>query len=147
MSKFVKRVHQVAWHRNGVGGEGFHAVVFDHEPYDDCPTCGGSWGWTNNVTKQEMCENQHTAPAPKKNTRRMLGIVYDKPGYVSVLDIDKLTDPTVGVAFGDTSGGNSWRGDRFERELREAIDEHASDGSVRLGPFAIPTKRRKKKTS
>lgn len=61
-----------------------------------------------------------------------------------MFEISKLADPAVGVAFGDGADGNSWRGDRFEAELRDAIRDEASDGSVRMGPFAIPVKRRKR---
>ncbi len=140
--RFVSRVHQVAWHRNGIGGRGFHAVVFDHKMFDNCPTCGASWGWTSG-TGQTMCENRHTSPPPAQIERRMLGVIYDEPGYVAVFDLGKLVDPSVGVAFGDTADGNSWRGDNFEPELRAAIKKHKSDGSTRVGDFAIPTARRK----
>lgn len=138
--KMVNRVVQVSYHRNGVGGAGFHAVVFEHT-VESCRICGGGWGWTSNDITFS-CENQHAGP-PKSETCRMLGIVFDERAHVAVLDIAKLADPEVGVAFGDSSEGNSWRGDRFEDELREAIQENHSDGSVRVGPFAIPTKRRR----
>jgi len=137
--KLVTAVHQVAYHRNGIGGAGFHAVLFD-TPYEVCSNCKGhdSAGWTNAATG---------APAPcphckgttfETSSIRMLAMVFDEPGHVAVVDVAKLSDPAVGVAF----GVNSWRGDQFEPELRAAIVATESDGSVRVGPFAIPTKRR-----
>lgn len=95
-------VRQVAWHRNGVGGTGFHAVLFDN---------------------------------PGKGL--MVAIVFDEPGCCAVLKVEPLST-AVGVAFGE----NSWRGDVFESALREAIKVMPSDGSLRLGPFAMPTVRK-----
>jgi len=137
--KFVTRVIQVAFHRNGIGGYGFHAVLFD-TTNEECPTCGKPWGWTDGLGVTS-CENRHAGP-PVKKAARMLGVVFDEPGHVSVFDVDKLVDPAIGVAFGDGTDGNSWRGDRFESELRAAIKRTPSDGSVRLGPFGLPTKRK-----
>lgn len=80
--EMVKKVHQVARHRNGIGGEPFYAVLFDGPSGD-----------------------------------RLLGIVHDEPSYCSVIQAAPLSDSEVGVEF----GGNSWRGDKFEPELRAAI--------------------------
>src|SRR6185312_16897876 len=44
-----------------------------------------------------------------------LGIVFDEPNHVAVLDIAKLAE--FDIAF----GSNSWRGDRLEPALRRAI--------------------------
>lgn len=50
----------------------------------------------------------------------MVGIIYpDDLGYCSVLDIDELKSDNIEFA-----GGNSWRGDNFEGELREAIEAY-----------------------
>ena len=47
-----------------------------------------------------------------------VAIVFEQPGYCAVLDVTKL-------AAGDIAfGSNSWRGDRFEPALRDAIDKH-----------------------
>jgi hypothetical protein len=35
MKKFVNQVQEVSWHRNGVGGIGFHAVRFTSD-IDPC---------------------------------------------------------------------------------------------------------------
>lgn len=48
---------------------------------------------------------------------RKLGIVFDAPYHVAVLDVDKLADGNI------TFGVNSWRGDVFELELRAAITD------------------------
>lgn len=81
--KNVKRIIQVAYHRNGVSGEGFHAVRFEADE-----------------VKGEM-----------------VAIVFKEPYHCAVLNVEMLSDPECGVKF----GANSWRGDRYERELREAI--------------------------
>ncbi len=46
---------------------------------------------------------------------RMVGIVFEEEYHVAVLDIAKLSKGD--IAF----GSNSWRGDRYEPHLREAI--------------------------
>lgn len=130
----IKTVHQVAWHRNGIGGAGFHAVIFDRE-LKTCPTCGDEWGWEDG-RGVISCRRMHVGP-PISTGIRMLGVVFDEPNHVAIFEIGKLADPAIGVAFGE----NSWRGDRFERELRQAIADHDSDGSVRVGPFGIPVAR------
>ena len=45
-----------------------------------------------------------------------VGIVFDAPDHVAVLDINKLVE--CDVAF----GSNSWRGDAYEPHLRKAIN-------------------------
>jgi len=46
---------------------------------------------------------------------RKVAILFEQPHHCAVLDVDKL-------AAGDIAfGSNSWRGDRFEQSLREAI--------------------------
>lgn len=138
--KLVSTVHQVSFHRNGIGGRGFHAVLFD-TPYQVCSNCKGhdSAGWVDASGKSAPCPDCKGTEF-EASTRRMLAVVFDAPGHVAVFDVAKLSDPAIGVAFGE----NSWRGDRFQPELREAIASEDSDGSVRVGPFAIPTKRRSK---
>lgn len=52
---------------------------------------------------------------------RMVGIVFDEPYHVAVLNIDKLF-------LGDIAfGSNSWRGNRYEPLLRETIREFTHD--------------------
>lgn len=46
---------------------------------------------------------------------RMLGIVFEQASHVAVLQLDKLA--LGNIAF----GVNSWRGDRYEPALRNAI--------------------------
>jgi hypothetical protein len=49
---------------------------------------------------------------------RMLGIVFEEAYHVAVFNLDKLA---VGnIAF----GVNSWRGDRYEPQLRKAIEAY-----------------------
>jgi hypothetical protein len=49
---------------------------------------------------------------------RMLGIVFDEPYHGAVFNLDKLA--LGNIAF----GVNSWRGDRYEPQLRQLIQEH-----------------------
>lgn len=126
MKKNISKVEQVSWHRNGIGGAGFHAVLFRWEG-DGPPTEGNKkmeelFGKTNDTVKAGDL---------------MLGIVFDEPHHVAVLAVDPLSNKP-GVEF----GANSWRGDRFEQELRDAIKNNESAGSTRVGPFGIPTEKK-----
>lgn len=56
--------------------------------------------------------------------RLMLGIVFDEPTYVAVLDLQEAAAGN--IAF----GSNSWRGDRYESSLREAVKSPVEDGVV-----------------
>ncbi len=47
-----------------------------------------------------------------------LAIVFEQPGHCAILDVQKLVEGD--IAF----GSNSWRGDRFEPNLRRAINEY-----------------------
>ena len=47
----------------------------------------------------------------------MLGIVFDEPGDVAVLDMELLSQHDIKFM------SNSWRGDKFEPELRKAIEK------------------------
>jgi hypothetical protein len=76
------RVLNIDYHRNGVGGAPFHAIVF-----------------------RDFGEEASVK----------VGIVFDAPAHVAVLDIAKLVD--CDVEF----GSNSWRGDHYEAALRRAI--------------------------
>lgn len=105
----VGKVKQVAFHRNGISGAGFHVVLFELD--DD---------GMGQVKRGDL----------------MLGIVFDEPSHVAVLAVTPLLT-TDGAAF----GVNSWRGDRFRAGLERAIRDNPSDGSTRVGPFAIPTER------
>lgn len=52
-----------------------------------------------------------------KATRRMVGIVFEEPGSCAVLEIRQLAEGNIAFAM-----GNSWRGDHFETQLREAYE-------------------------
>lgn len=118
--KLVNKVLEVSWHRNGVGGRGFYAVYFlaDIEAVSDVEA--ETW----NLTEGEAIKDA-----------KWLAVLTDTPGECYVICTDLLA--TRGVRF----GANSWRGDRYEPELREAIkttNDHTS-GAIRVGPFCIPT--------
>jgi hypothetical protein len=91
MSKpLIVEVTQVAYHRNGISGVPFHAVLF--------------------VARVEGL-------TPGERRERFLASVFDEPGAVSLISLDRIA--TEGVTFGP----NSWRGDQFEPELRAAISQ------------------------
>ena len=75
------KIKEIAYHRNGVSGAGFHAVLFQD----------------------------------KENKADMVGIVFDEPGCVAILDTNLLAAGN--IKFGE----NSWRGDHYEKDLREAV--------------------------
>lgn len=58
---------------------------------------------------------------------RMVAIVFDEPTYCAVLDIDMLAMGNI------TFSSNSWRGDNFEPELRDAIEAWSKELDKRLG--------------
>lgn len=97
--KLVKQIVQIAYHRNGVGGLGFHAVLFDHDDKD------------------------------VGRTLRMFAAVFKEPGAIAVVEVSSLASigPEPGhrgVMFGIYPEGNSWRGDAFEPELRAEIAQY-----------------------
>src|ERR1043165_751321 len=143
--KRIKDVIQVAYHRNGVGGAGFHAVVFTTSG-KRCSVCGdGELFCTFGGDGSDAhCMSHRDAPLVDDETK-MLGVVFDSPCHCAVFDISKLGAPAVGVAFGSGPDGNSWRGDVFEDELRAAIRAADSDGSEKVGPFAVPAGRKRKR--
>lgn len=53
-----------------------------------------------------------------ENDGTFVGILFAEPLTVAVLNIDKLSNGD--IAF----GSNSWRGDRYEGDLREAVRKH-----------------------
>ena len=97
------KVTQASWHRNGISGVGFYAVLFEADP---------------NKTGEEQ---------------RFFAALFDEPGYCAVISLDLIDE--CGVAFGR---GNSWRGDHFESELREAIERGDGADGVRMGAFSLP---------
>lgn len=83
-TKMVARIHEIAFHRNGISGNGFYAVRFKAtEGYE------------------------------------MIATIFEEQGNISVLRADMLFGKEATVEFG---GGNSWRGDQYEGELRAALD-------------------------
>ena len=67
----------------------------------------------------------HVALFRDEAERLMLGIVFDEPTYVAVLDLQEVAAGN--IAF----GSNSWRGDRYEPCLRLAVMAHVEDRGVR----------------
>jgi hypothetical protein len=132
------KIVQVAYHRNGIAGEGFHAVIFETKQ-ERC-VCGAFASLVRtHATGKRGCMNQSDEGHPPfqivTDTLRMVATVFDGPGRVAVYQIDLLMDPAIGVRFGE----NSWRGDQYEDQLRQGIKTHKSDGSIKVGPFGVPT--------
>jgi len=64
---------------------------------------------------------------------KMHASLFDKAGYCAVHKIEELAKDNI-----DFARGNSWRGDRFESELRPLLNEFfESKGTNRIGPFSI----------
>lgn len=86
-------VKEIAYHRNGIGGEPFHVVLFTMRDTD----------------------SETTAPDSKPIIHNMMAVVFEQPYQVSVFDHDKLKQDIIGFGY------NSWRGEVYERQLRQAI--------------------------
>jgi hypothetical protein len=95
----LKRIIAIDYHRNGIDGAPFHAVLFDDS---------GDEG------------------------SRKLGIVFDEPFHVAVFDVAKLAAGNI------TFGENSWRGDRFEPALRQAISRWFDANAKEIPIVAVP---------
>ena len=108
-AKLVKSVQEVAYHRNGISGKGFYAVRFTSDIEEDDGTLGG------------RIPPVHPTVAAHESAN-WLAIVTDDPGECYVICLDLI--PTCGVKF---AGGNSWRGDHYEAELRNDIRELRSE--------------------
>uniref|UniRef100_A0A6M3XZS3 Uncharacterized protein n=1 Tax=viral metagenome TaxID=1070528 RepID=A0A6M3XZS3_9ZZZZ len=70
------KTREVAYHRNGIGGDGFHVVRFTTT--DDADTRG----------------------------RDMLAVLFDGPGEVAVLDIGLLADGVIAFAQNSWRGAD-----------------------------------------
>ena len=56
-------------------------------------------------------------PEGEGETLRMVAIVFDAPMHTAVLSVNGLANGNIAFAQ-----GNSWRGDHFDSELRQAIN-------------------------
>jgi hypothetical protein len=59
---------------------------------------------------------------------RKIGILFEQPRHCAVLDVAKLAQGD--IAF----GSNSWRGDEYERHLRNAIDSESHKAPAEVLP-------------
>lgn len=103
--KVTINVKQIEFHRNGIAGEGFYAILFT----SDSDGMGGVEG-----------------------DSLFVATLFDEPGYCAVLRVPDLSEADKGVTFGI----NSWRGDVFEDELRQAVKNQKTTN--RIGPFSVP---------
>jgi hypothetical protein len=113
--QLIKAIDEISYHRNGISGLGFYAVRF-----------------TSDIEADDGAFNIYEQPDTAQPNAKFLACVFDEPGCVAVICTDRLESH--GISF---AKGNSWRGDRFEPELREAIK--ASNNTGRMGPFSVPT--------
>lgn len=91
-------VTDISYHRNGISGLGFHAVLF------------------------------------KDGRLNMMAAVFDEPGSVAVFDTDLVGAGVIAFGF------NSWRGDSFEAQLREAIQRHQDSWDNATASWTWPVK-------
>ena len=98
----VKTIHDVAYHRNGVGGEPFYVVTFTDD--ENGAMIGTVFGYV-----------------PKIDRPYNLG--YEEPfnPQVAVLSLGILAEGN--IKFGQ----NSWRGDQYAEALYQAIDAYSED--------------------
>jgi hypothetical protein len=87
------KIQEIAYHRNGVCGEGFHVIRFQ-------------WKDDDSGTMRNMVAIYFGADENEFNPR------------CAVLDADETAAGNIGFA-----NGNSWRGDHFSDDLRKAIAE------------------------
>lgn len=100
----IRKVHQCEYHRNGVGGEGFYAIVFDST--DD-------HGRTRRMLGIQFVDDLDATE-------------YINP-HTAIFDIGLLAE--CGVTFGQ----NSWRGDHYYPLLRDVITEQRAAQDRALG--------------
>ena len=91
------QVHDVAYHRNGVCGEGFYAITFSD------PDVGAMVAIVFSYVP--TCDRESEQ---------------DRACRVAVLSLGKLAEGN--IRFGE----NSWRGDRYADDLYRAIDKYAA---------------------
>lgn len=106
IGRYVARIHSIDFHRNGVGGIGFHVVLFDRRAGDGIPA-----GRMIAIIEQDVYEEPRARGS-------------DIACYV--LDVGKLAEGD--IAF--TS--NSWRGDVFYDELWPEVVKHNEEERKRL---------------
>lgn len=99
----ITEIEEIAYHRNGVGGVGFHVVNFRWREEGDPPT----------TTHKMMGVVFELDPADKKLADE--GSFYNPPTAVFNRDLLAMNDITF--------GSNSFRGDTFDVALREAIEK------------------------
>ncbi|KKK97282.1 hypothetical protein LCGC14_2654330 [marine sediment metagenome] len=93
MRKLIRKIEQVAYYRNGISGHPFHVVTF----------------------------RQFEEPALTPDEQpKMVAIVFEGSGQVAVFNRELLGRGVIDFGLVE-DGGNSWRGDQFENELRAAI--------------------------
>lgn len=90
-----RKILEVDYHRNGIGGIGFHIVRFEDKDSAD---------------------------------GEFVGVVFPESGACAVLNVPQLAKGNIAFAR-----GNSWRGDYFEGDLRDAIKKHKRQMYKSLG--------------
>ncbi len=91
--KYIKKVKNIDYHRNGISGEGFHVITFSGTGYS------------------ETSENMVAIVFPEPGHVAVLDLVLALAGDIGFY---RKADGTFAA--------NAWRGDNFEPELRQAIE-------------------------
>ncbi len=98
------KIVNASYHRNGICGMGFYAILFKDLEED----------------KKDL----------------MVASLFDESGYCSVYSVKELVKENIAFA-----NGNSFRGDRFEGELRPLLKKFLEkEGTNRMGVFSLPLK-------
>lgn len=117
-SGFTKAI-SIEYHRNGIGGVGFWAVLFT---------------MTDNRGKKRT---MLATVVPLEDGEK------DWNGKVTVLDVNQAAKGN--IRFGE----NSWRGDVYEAELRQAIADHEKERDAKFDAeiAAVREQRRRREAS
>lgn len=100
---------EASYHRNGVGGIGFYAILF------------------NDLEAESENQNPMIASLFDGDVEGQLS------GFCAVYSVPELKAENIAFAQ-----GNSWRGDRYESALRPLLKAYLKgEGTNRLGPFAL----------
>jgi hypothetical protein len=115
----IAKIVDIAYHRNGVAGYGFHVVLFKPRPGE---VAGDSMASPMVAVLFDASEDSDPALAQQCRT--------------AVLAVPHLAKGNI------TFGSNSWRGDNWDDDLRDAIKRWNADSDKRLAAMMASSKRR-----
>jgi len=115
----IHRLVEVAYHSNGTSGQPFYVVKFEIE--DE--------GEDGAAVVRNMIAVVGGALADGEGPDGLMAHVHGNDRLVSVLDVDLAARGLIGAKLADD---NRWRGDRYQRDLEEAIRWHQTVDAARF---------------